>query len=99
MENNDLIDNNLEEVTGGTSYPSTCHKSYLALVNKIYFGCNNLNVKPYCPSCANPLKVLTTIQMSEDELHAAHERGRVKCHECGYEGTAEDWTFSPNNHK
>jgi hypothetical protein len=95
-----LSDDSLEKASGGFGYPEVCYKSYMHLVrDRIYFACvQRRSVKPYCPKCGELLKPLVIIQMDDEELHAAHERNHVMCHYCRFEGTDDDWVFSPNNH-
>ena len=100
LETAEMSENALESAAGGFGYPDECYKSYYYLMNnRIYFACNKLNVKPYCPKCGALLKLLVKSQMSEEELHAAHERNHIMCHTCHFEGTDNDWVFSPNNHR
>ena len=95
-----VADEHLERVAGGFGYPEECYRSYINLLDKrIFYACNRLNVKPYCPKCGEPLKVLVLIQMKDEELIAAHERNHIMCHSCHFEGTDDDWVFSPNNHR
>ena len=67
--------------------------------NRIYFAYNRRNVKPYCPKCGELLKLRMIIELSDEELHAAHERNHIMCHSCHFEGTDDGWVFSPNNHR
>jgi hypothetical protein len=98
VEKVDLED--LEDVAGGTTYIYTCYKDWIHIVrDRIYYACNNRYVKPYCPKCGQLLKPVMCVQLSEEELHAAHERNHIMCHYCRYEGSENDWVFSPKNHR
>jgi hypothetical protein len=90
----------LEDVAGGANYPRQCYRDWIHLVrDRIYFACNNRYVKPCCPKCGEVLKVRTSVQLSEEELHAAHERNHIMCPKCRWEGSDNDWVFSPKNHR